>query len=108
MLNLIKRQRDTTTMITVFNVAFNSTAADVKALYPEVKFRSDREPKPGVFVFELDQDEALKFTEIGGKVVIFQISEYPLLLLLPYENLTRCIDFEWKRILYQVVIRKSS
>jgi len=69
MLNLIKRQRDTTTMITVFNVAFNSTIDDVKALYPEVKFRSAKEVKPGVFIFDLDQDEALRFTEIGGKTL---------------------------------------
>ncbi len=107
-MNLIKRQRDTTTMITVFNVAFNSTAEDVKALYPEVKFKSDREPKPGVFVFELDQDDALKFTEIGGKVNNSSFFSNFFHSLTGEDLISYWIGIEWKRILYKVVIWKSS
>lgn len=80
MVNLIKRARDDNTFINLFDVDFKATENDIRQLYPEVKVHEVTMVKPGLFLVELDREEALKMVDIGPKVIY--IADFPA-----YENL---------------------
>jgi len=86
MINLINRGREDTANITIFNVDFKSNEENIKDNYQEVKFRSIQSPKPGVFILEFDKENALKFIEIGTKV-IFPLYDLSKFFLFPLSDL---------------------
>ena len=71
MVNVIKHSQEKTTLINLFNVDYNAKDEDIRNLYKDVIIREINQIKPGLFLLDLDNEEALKFVEIGAKVSIF-------------------------------------
>ena len=68
MVNAIKHSHEKTTLINLFNVDYNAKDEDIRNLYKDVSIREINQIKPGLFLLDLDNEEALKFVEIGAKV----------------------------------------
>lgn len=68
MVNAIKHSQEKTTLINLFNVDYNAKDEDIRNLYKDVSINEINQIKPGLFLLDLDNEEALKFVEIGAKV----------------------------------------
>ena len=69
MISLIKRGRDNENpLINLFDVDYKATEEDIRKLYPDVQIDNINMIKPGLFLLELQKDEALKLIEAGPKV----------------------------------------
>ncbi len=78
MVNAIKHSQEKTTLINLFNVDYNAKDEDIRNLYKDVSINEINQIKPGLFLLDLDNEEALKFVEIGAKVrlILFFDREY--------------------------------
>lgn len=69
MIGLIKRGRDgESPLINLFDVDYKATEEDIRKVYQDVHIESINMIKPGLFLLELQKDEALKLVEAGPKV----------------------------------------
>ena len=69
MINLIKRQKaGELTIINLFNVDYQAKEDDIRQLYKDVNIQTITELKAGLFLVELEPEEAIKLVEIGATV----------------------------------------
>jgi len=71
MTNIIKGSNERTILINLFNVDYNAKEEDIRNIYKDVKINEVTEIKAGIFLLDLDKEEALNIVEIGAKVSIF-------------------------------------
>lgn len=85
MTNLIKRSNEQNTLINLFNVDYKATEQDIRDMYTDVSILDINQIKPGLFILELRNDEALKLVDIGAKV----------LKMFSLRNIYRILELQW-------------
>lgn len=95
MIGLIKRGRDNENpLINLFDVDYKATEEDVRKIYQDVNIESVNMIKPGLFLLELQKDEALKLVEAGPKTAFNR----PFFMKLGYSNKKQNPEEQWHTV----------
>jgi len=95
MIGLIKRGRDDESpLINLFDVDYKATEEDIRKLYQDVQIENIDMIKPGLFLLELEKDEALKLVEAGPKAVFNR----PFFMKLGYSNKKQNPEEQWHTV----------
>jgi len=94
MTNIIKASPEKTILINLFNVDYNSQEDDIRNLYKDVQINEVNQIKPGIFLLDLDKDEALKLVDIGAK----DFNGRPFFMKIGFSNKRQHPDEQWHHV----------
>jgi len=94
MISVIKHSQEKTTLINLFNVDYNAKEEDIRELYEDVNIISVDIPKAGIFLLELDNEQAIKLVEIGTKAV----NGRPFFMKIGFAHKKQHPDEQWHQV----------
>jgi len=94
MMSIIKNSNERTILINLFNVDYNAKEDDIQNIYHDVKIIEINQIKAGIFLLELEKDEALNLVNIGAK----EVNGRPFFMKMGYSNKKQHPDEQWHHV----------